>query len=355
MATVVPANAAEQVAPLNAADTDRAIALGGGLTHVGTRMSGGGQVASAAGGITWAEAMVTTAYDLVIDSAYRDALVFDQFATKRPTRLTHNGAIVSFQATNDLDDDPTKAELVEDFDVLPSKFKSAHVDIAMKEYGKVVSRTNLVRGVSMVPFDPIAAEKIGRNSSSVLDRLALNSLYAVGGISFSKDPSKFGGAGTAPVAVAPVAGKPTETLLAIAQQFQEADVEPFSNGLYSAVITPAELTALRKESDAAGWRYYQINQEESGGTGSIARRVIGEYEGFLFFVSNRLTAGKSLYLGADALAKVYPNVAGFGPQASSEVAPVVDRLRRFYTVGWLWTGGYGRYKAEAVVTSNLAA
>ena len=327
----------------------------GRLTSVGNRITGGNQAANAAGGVSWAGNLVTTGYDLVLGNAYREALIFDQFATKMPTSLTHNGAVVSFPLANDLDDDVAGATLVENFDVLPSQFKTAHVEVPMREYGRVITRTNLVRGMSMLPFDPTAAERVARNAVSTIDRIALAALYAAGGVSASKDPAVFGTPGGIPAAVAPVANKPTETLNRIAQQFQENDVEPFSNGLYVAVISPQEETNLRIEANAAGWRYWQINQEDLGGTGSISVRKLGAYENFMFFVSNRLIASRSLFLGRDALSKVYPNVPGFGPGPQVEVAPVVDRLRRFYSIGWLWTGGYGRYKAEAVVTSSLPA
>lgn len=323
------------------------------LTRVDARISGGAQAVNAAGGKEWAENMVTTAYDLVLGSAYRQALVFDQFATKQPSSLTHAGSIVSFPLDNDIPDDVAGATLDEDFDVLPSKFKTAHVEVGMAEYGRVITRTNILRGTTMVPFDPRAAGKIARNAVSTMDRLALAKIYAAGGVSASSDTSVFGTAGGVPQAITPVASYPTRTLQAIAQEFQENDVEPFSNGLYAAVITPAEVTKLRQESDAGGWRYYQINSDSETPGGSIKRRALGEYEDFMFFVSNRLTAAKSIYMGADGLAKVFPNVPGFGPAPQISTAPVVDKLRRFMTVGWLWTGGYGRYKAEGIMTSDL--
>ena len=227
------------------------------------------------------------------------------FATKRPTRLTHNGAIVSFGATNDLDDDPTTAELIED-DVLPTKFKTAHVDIGMKEYGRVVSRTRMTRGMSMLPFDPVAGEKIACNAVSTMDRLAQNALYAAGGISFSKTPGTFGTAGGVPQAIAPVS--------------LEADPDPPED---RSAVPHGQRRALRQrrlrcdhlarrgdraapESDAGGWRYFQINQQPSGGGGAIQRRQIGIYENFMFFVNNRLVGNKAIFLGADALAKVPP-------------------------------------------------
>lgn len=344
----LPNPGSDQNAPVSAAQEPESK-----LIRVGARTTGGAQAANTAGGVEWAESMVTTAYDLALDSSFRDGLIFDQFATKKPTLQTHNGAVVSFPAANDLDDNPDTALLIEDYDVLPSKFKTAHVDIGMAEYGRVVSRTRWVRGASMVPFEPVASDKINRNATSTLDRLALNALYASGGVKFSKDTAVFGTAGGAVTAISPVTTKPTHTLQDIAEQFNEQDVEPFANGYFAAVISPAEETALRRESDAGGWRTFQINQSPAGGTGTIVRRELGAYENFVFFVSNRLQSNKAIFLGRDALAKVYPNVEGFGPMPFVEVAPVVDKLRRFWQLGWGWLGGYGRYKAEAVVTSRL--
>jgi len=340
------------VSPVDEANVDT-------LTAVGARITGGAQAPSGAtGGTDWAGQFVTTAYDLVLDSAYRQRLIFDQFATKKPTRLTHNGAVVSFSATDDLSEaaDFSDVTLDENYDVLPSKFSAGHLEIGMGEYGRAVTRTNLVRGLSMVPFDPEASEKIARNAVSVMDRLALRALVSPGGMKFTTgvDFGKAGGAVDATV----TPGKPTETLIDVATHFETLDVDPFMNGFYAAVLTPADAAILRKEADAAGWRYWQINQEEAGGTGNIARRTLGVYEGFMIFTSNRIggaNGGKSLFFGADALAKVYPNVAGFGPAPQIEVAPVVDRLRRFWSIGWLWTGGYGRYKAEAVTSTSFTA
>lgn len=346
-------NASDHVSPVSDAQTPL-----DHITAVDTRITGGAQASSAAASTDWAGQFVTTAYDLVLDSAYRDALIFDRFATKKPTRLTHNGAVVSFSATDDLSEaaDFSDVLLDEEYDVLPSKFKAGHVEIGMKEYGRAVTRTNLVRGLSMVPFDPEAADKIARNAVSTMDRLALKALTSAGGMKFATG-ADFGKAGGA-VDTSVVAGKPTATLIDIATHFETLDVPPFMNGLYVAVLTPADAALLRKEADAAGWRYFQQNQNPSGGTGSIARREVGIYEGFIILTSNRVSAangGNSLFFGADALAKVYPNVAGFGPAPSIEVAPVVDRLRRFWSIGWLWTGGYGRYKAEAVTSTKFTA
>jgi hypothetical protein len=61
-----------------------------------------------------------------------------------------------------------------------------------------------------------------------------------------------------------------------------------------------------------------------------------------------------VFLGQDGLAVGQSSAPGFGaPQVV--VAPVVDRLRRFASVGWFWLGDFARFRAEAILTGDLAA
>ena len=333
--------AVNNVSPLTEADTTAATG-NFGLTMVGPRDAAG--LPTGGGGI---DTLVGTAYDLLAHTPMRDRLIFDKYVTVRPTRQSHNGAVVQMSLMSDLDDAASTALLVENYDVMPTQLKSFGVNLTMFEYGRVVTTTAMSRGLSSIPVDPVAAERIGRNSGSTLDRLALAGIYANGGI---KNDGTAGGAVTA---IAPVALKPSDTLRKVAEYFQTNNVEPFSNGLYAAVISPSSFTKLRAESDAAGWRYWQANSGVN--SGEIRRRTILEYEGFSIETSNRLTAAKDIFMGAEGLAKVYPNVPGFSSMPQTVVAPVSDRLRRFASVGWYWLGGYGRFRAEALVTSDLSA
>jgi N4-gp56 family major capsid protein len=333
-------NASEHVSPVDKVTQEAKNAL----THVGALSNG------LPSGSDSLQSLVTRAYNLAAMQTLRRELVWDRFATVQASRLSHNGAVVQFNFVDDLDDDPTKAELSEDYDVLPTPLKSWPTNVTMKEYGRAVTTTALLRGTSMIPVDPIAAERVGRNAGSVIDRLAFAPLIAAGGI------TNAGTAGGAPVDVS-VASSPSDTLRAASQKFKEDDVAPFANGMYTAIMTPACETALRKEADAAGWRYWQINQEESGGTGDIARGAVGAYEGFNIIVANTpgLEAVGAVFLGNEALAKAYSSAPGFGANPGVVVSPVVDRLKRFASVGWYHLVGYSRFRAEAVLVGDLTA
>ena len=334
------AQASDHVSPVSDAQNPAAH-----LTHVGARDAAGLPT-----GTSGVESLVTRAYNLAAAAQYRRALLWDQFATVQPSRLSHNGAVVQFNFVNDLDDDPSTSELAEDYDVLPTPMKSWKTELTMKEYGRVVTTTALLRGTTMIPVDPIAAERVGRNAAATIDRLAFAPLLLAGGV------NNDGSAGAVPFDVT-VANKPSDTLRAASQRFKEKDVPPFANGRYKAIMSPAAETALRKEADAAGWRYWQINQEEMGGTGSIANGFVGAYEGFDVIVSNTpgLAAKGAVFLGQDGLAKGYSTARGFSANPQVIISPVVDRLKRFASVGWYHLVGYSRFRAEAVLTGNPAA
>lgn len=331
--------ASDNVSPVTASQVPA-----GKLVHVGPRDAAGLPTGS-----NEVDQFVSKAYDLAAYQPFRRRLLFDTFATLRVTRQSHNGAVVALSRVGDLDDDPTTAELHEDFDVLPTPLVAHGSNIILKEYGRVVTKTALIRATSMIPLDPIAAERVGRNMGATVDRIALNAALAAGGIKID------GTAGAVPVDQTGTAVSASNQLRAVHQYFLDNNVEPFEDGFYAAAITPAAQTQLLKESDAAGWRYFQQNQNPAGGTGSIAKGYVGDYEGFHFFVTTGVPAATGgVFFGAEGLAKAGSMVPGFGMEPQVVVAPVVDRLRRFASVGWYWLGGYARFRAEAIATSNLS-
>ena len=315
------------------------------VTDVGPRSSG---LPTTSTGV---ENLVTKAYDLLAHKPLRRALIFDRFATVFPTRQSHNGAVVVLNRLDDLDDDPSTAVLAEDYDVLPTPLKNFQSNIVMSEYGRVVTTTNLLRGTSMIPVDPVAAERVGRNAGATIDRLALSAILAGGGIKHD------GTAGSTPEAL--TAATPSDLFRTAAEEFQTLSVEPVMGELYAAIVSPAFETALRKEADAAGWRYWAVRNEDYRGNSVDYRQstadgempTMFQYEGFAVVVNPKVT--DAIFLGAEGLAKAYPIVPGFSSQPQVVVSPVVDRLRRFASVGWSWLGGYSVFRWDAVKTGSV--
>lgn len=332
--------AANNVSPLNA-DDQASLTGTFGLNRVGTRTAG------LPTGAVSLESLVTTAYNLMAYRNLRRRIAFADAATVRATTLTHNGAVIQLNLVDDLDDDPTLAVLNEEYDLVPGRIKSYKSSIILNEYGRAITTTALLRGTAMVPVDPIAAERVGRNMAGTLDRRAYNVMVAAGGI------NKDGTAGAVPNNTTGASTKQSDALRAMSEYFKVKDVEPFMNGRYRAVMLPQGETLLRKEAAADGWRYWQVVGLENS-SDNILNGYVGSYEGFDIQVAN--TPGLGTYgvvaMGNEGLAMGMSTAPGFGAPGVV-VSPVVDRLKRFSSVGWYWLGDFARFRAEATATATL--
>lgn len=296
------------------------------------------------------DSLITTMYDLNAYAFLRRNLLFDKWATTKPTNESHRGAVVQFNFVDDLDDTVATATLEEAYDVLPTPLHSYKTTLSLVEYGRVVTDTALFRATNMIGFDPVKGERVNRNSRATMDRLAYSVITTAGGITNAGAAN-----GSVPTDVT-VAGQPSRSLRAVYQSFLDNNVEPFDDGWFYGAITPAALTALKNEADAAGFRYYDINQDPNGGGNQIARlggRQGIYYEGFRLEVSTGVGSGVGgVFGGKEGLAKGFTSEYGDMPRVV--IGPVVDRLQRFRSLGWYWIGGYARFRAEAIVTANPA-
>ena len=272
--------------------------------------------------------LVTKAYELAAWGTLRPELIFDQFATVRATRQSHRGASVQFSFVDDLAEATTP--LAENLDVDSAAIASTTIEVGMSEYGNAVTTTALLRGTSMIPFDPIAAERVGYNAGASIDTLCRTALDAA--------TNTVGGAAGA---------MGSDLLRTGVYEMKAANVRPFSGGAYVAVISPKQEAALKAEADAAGWRW--VVGTNPGGGNSIYMGEVGMYEGVRIVVNNHLTDEDTGYLlGAEGLAKAFSSAPGFGPTPRVVVSPVVDKLRRFASVGWHHLVGYKVFREEAV-------
>lgn len=276
----------------------------------------------------------TKAYDLAAWPALRPELIFDQFANVRSTNQSHRGSSVQFTFVDDLAEATTP--LLENIDIDSAAMDSTTVVVDLKEYGNAVTTTAMLRGTGFVPIDPIAAERVGYNAGLSVDSLARNALDAATTVI---------GGGTANL--------DSWLLREAVYELQSKNVRPWAGGLYVAVVSPVQAQQLKSESDAAGWRY--VVGQNPGAGNSIYMGEIGVFEGVRIIVNNHLGAsGDGYVLGAEALAKGFSNAPGFGANPRVVVSPVVDKLRRFASVGWYHLVGYKVFRDEAIVRLNTA-
>jgi N4-gp56 family major capsid protein len=281
--------------------------------------------------------IVTKAYDLAAWKALRPGLVFDQFAQVRSTNQSHRGSSVQFTFVKDVPEQVTP--LLENIDVDSVSMDSSTVVVSMLEYGTAVTTTALLRGTGFIPFDPIAAERVGWNAGLSLDTLARTALTAA--------TQSVGGGNT---------DLDAYTLREAVHKLQSANVRPMADGNYAAIITPTQAQQLKSDasSNNIGWR--NVVSDTPGNGNSIYTGEIGVFENCRIVVNNHAaSAGAGFVLGAEGLAKAYSSAPGFGAYPTVVVSPVVDKLRRFASVGWYWLGGYKVFRDEAVVKLSTNA
>lgn len=294
--------------------------------------------------ITLGGQFVTKAYDLAVYPALRPELIFDQFATVRASNTTHRGGSVRFSFIDDMAEQTTP--LLENIDVDSITLSSKALTVTMREYGTAVTNTALLRGTSMISLDPVIAERVGYNAGLSVDTLARVALDA-NTITYDDGSSASvgsigGGSGT--YLTGAVLRNGVATLRA-------RNVRPLRGGNYVAIISPYQAQHLMSETTDTGFRWMV---GYAGGAGTAGNSVfmgeVGTYEGVRLIVNNHLTdLGTGYLMGAEALAKAFSNAPGFGPNPKTVVSPVVDKLRRYASIGWYHLVGYSVFRADALL------
>ena len=292
--------------------------------------------------ITLGSQFVTKAYDLAVYPALRPELIFDQFATVRASNTTHRGGSVRFSFVNDIAEQITP--LLENIDIDSVTLGSKALTVPMREYGTAVTNTALIRGTSMIALEPLIAERVGHNAGLSIDTLARTALDQT---SVTYDDGTTGSVTSIGSSSAPFSGSLLRQGVAT---LRAANVRPLRGGTYVAVISPAQAQQIMSEAADTGWRYTVANSSGNPEGNSIYMGEIGTYEGVRIVINNHLTTvGGGYLMGAEALAKAYSTAPGFGPNPKTVVAPVVDKLRRFASVGWYQLCGYSIFRPEALI------
>jgi hypothetical protein len=316
-------------------------------------------------------AFAREAFDLAVKAPLRDRLVFDQFATWKPANLTLNGweKVTAFFG-KDIDDssDASIAPLMENLDVDSVAFGARSVEFNAKEYGRAVSRTRLANVKTMINIDPSIVDRVARDAARASDKLARAALlsqnasytdYDTGAaVSVTSEHAYLGAAYSAPVAadyLMPTAyGDATKhylestTLQVAISMLEKQNAETFMTGKYVLLTGPVGAQHIKNERDTGGFRYITARNNGTAGN-DVFRGTIGEVEGADVVVVNTMPNDRALLIGKDYLGKVFTNKEGYGAQPQTVVAPVIDKLRRFMSWGWLHYVGYGVYDTRAVV------
>lgn len=295
---------------------------------------------------------VQTAYDMLAYFALRPELYFDQVADIKPTNQSMPGSSVVFNVQNDMALATTAIN--ESTDITPVALTSSQVTLTINEYGAGTITTAAVRGQSFVSIDEVQANTVGYNAGRSIDELAKIQLQAGSNVTYSA-----GATGVTPGGRNSIT--PNDTMRAYDIRYNVAALKrnnvPGYGGKYLSLIHPDVSFDLWNEAGnqalIAPHVYSAPDEIFLGEIGSFAgARFIETPTAPLFADAGSSTTDTDVYgtlfLGRQALAKVWAMKDGNGPLPVTVMGPITDYLRRFQPLGWKWMGGYGVFRSQSV-------
>lgn len=192
----------------------------------------------------------------------------------------------------------------------------SEIVLTPKEYGNVVTTTNLSSIQTGGRVDLAAATNVGLNMGATQDALILAALMTAP--AGNKEASAVSGA--------QLDGQYTK--------LASASVATI-NGEYVAVMPEAMIAILRAES---GW----IDVAKYASAESVLRNEVGMYKGHRIVRHQGVAANHAISLGANALGKAVSRAPGMVMTSGQ------DKLNRFVNIGWYGVFGYGLIDTDAV-------
>jgi N4-gp56 family major capsid protein len=207
----------------------------------------------------------------------------------------------------------------------------------------------------------VQANTVGYNAGRSIDELAKIQLQGGSNVSYSA-----GATGVTPTARNQIT--PSDTLRAYDVRLNVASLKrnnvPGYGGYYLAFIHPDNSFDLWQESGnqalIAPHIYSAPDEVFRGEIGSFAgARFIETPTAPLFADAGSSTTDTDVYgvlfLGRQALAKVWAIKDGNGPLPVIVMGPITDYLRRFQPLGWKWMGGYGVFRSASIWRQECAS
>jgi N4-gp56 family major capsid protein len=276
--------------------------------------------------------------------AYADEDIIPRLAIRRMSADVNN-IDFSFSRLTEIDS-TVSAELLEYEDPASVPLAGSTSKVTAKEYGRVVTRTNLANVISGNALSREAATAVGRDAGRVENMLAFNTLAA-------GTNAMFAGAGTsAGLTTADVMSVSLMNTIYTRLSMAKATKDPL--GFYTAILTPGQVLDLKQSTGAGSWN--DVNKYTN--LAGVLRGEIGSIAGFRVIESAMATpanqAGgpvdvhKAVFFGRDALG------AGIVTPTSLRVTSS-DKLNRFVNFGWLMVGVYTIIDQPQVYVANTSS
>jgi N4-gp56 family major capsid protein len=303
----------------------------------------------------FADNTVLTAYDMYIESVFRARPMARMFADKRPSdQVTSPGQTVVMQKRNFFDESAitaAKTPLNEEQDVDSRKLPATTtVSLTVNEYGDHVTMTRKLKHFDFANMDFEAATVVGDHMGFVIDELVQDKLVTGTQILY---------AGTGNTATNQVAAGDYLDAENVRQAHTRLDanlVPTWDANAYACMTHPHVIHDLRQETGSGSWR---VPQEYGTNQSMIWNGEFGLFEGVRFVSNTRTrkandgtsseTIYRSFFVGRQALAEKVVE------EPHAVISPQVDKLGRFFGLGWYALIGWALYRNESLVIGQSAS
>lgn len=282
--------------------------------------------------------VVETAFDRKVEWALRSVPQFRDVVDKRPEAQAMPGDVVVFTIHGDLALATTPLTETVDPDAV-ARPAPTRVSVTLNEYGNAELDTIRLRKLAFTDIADEQVVTIARNQADSLDRLVRNVMDTGTQLLHIDNSAVITSGGSPPGTYGNASAKLMGTAVA---RLRSHSVMAKRGDSYVAYIHPDVAFDLRMETGNTGWLYPHGNVEPD----AIYRGEIGTFGGAIYIETPRTTVATGVYttymIGRQALAEAN------AVEPHTVVGPVVDKLKRFYPLGWYGLLGWGIFRQEAL-------
>ena len=297
----------------------------------------------------WAENAVQAAYDRLFGWAFNAESLLVPLIDKQPAQPTSPGSSITMYINQFYDDAAITASLTpldEEADVTADATpESIPVTLTPTEYGKAVASTEKLSGRTLTPINPVMAQTVAEHCKNVLDRLVETEMRLATNVDYVDAATSVATVTNAHVV------KATDIRRHVTK-LQGASVPTRGAGAYLGVFHPDVIHDLREETGSGSWR---VPNEYGSSQTKIWTGEFGLFEGVRFISNPRSLWAADLDAGAASASVYHSYILGKEALAKAEVlapqtvvTPVVDKLKRFYGLGWKADLAYKIYRQESI-------
>lgn len=283
--------------------------------------------------------LVQTAYDRLVEQQNRHATLLRTLPDKTVADPTSAGSSFTLQKYNDLATSSSELTELVDPDAVAVP-QTTTLNVAYREFGRVVFRSHKLDLTSMTQVDPIIVDVLARDQAVSLDD-------EIGTIMYAGTNVQYGGSATTTLTVAAGMNIVGADIRKARLNLRKRAASPRRGELYWAGIHPSVAYDLRSETGAGSWR----DDHKYASPDMFWPGELGIYEGMFFVESARMKSNgvgaasipvfSTIFAGRQALAEVV------WEEPRTVIADIpVDKLQRHRPFGWRGALNWAVYRQE---------